>query len=73
MSFEDTLRAWESVYVIPRGCKNVKDVIRIKSGSTTRVEVFFPHESYQVITDNNLKERRIDLQTYIRETEAWRK
>jgi len=74
MSFVDSLVAGKNIYVIPRGAKDVRSVIKIQpTTGSTRLEVFFPQDKYQVISDKTLEERSCTLNKYLQDTESWRK
>jgi len=74
MSFQDNLSEQERIYIIPRGAIDINNVIQIKpTHGSVRLEVFFPHDQYQVISSNTLKERKCTLNKYIQDTESWRK
>ena len=75
MSYENSISNKRKMYIIPRGCKDVKEAISIhpEGDVAIRVAVYFNHEKYQVITDQTLEERGITIQKYIEDTESWRK
>jgi len=74
MSFESNLAAGGTLYIIPRGCTSAEKVIKVvNSRANTYIGVHFPQEDYQVITDESLRDRGMDLQKYLEMTESWRK
>lgn len=74
MSFIDYITIDKSIYIIPRGAKDISNVVQVKSRRASAfLEVFFSHDKYQVISDKTLKERECTLEEYIENTESWRK
>ena len=74
MSLYGNLNCRNKMYVIPKGCSDINQVVQIVNDTSTSVRIacYFNSEDYQVITDETLKEREIDLKKYIEQTESWR-
>ncbi|MBU2562751.1 MAG: hypothetical protein KKF68_03765 [Nanoarchaeota archaeon] len=74
MSFVGKLTGSINMYVIPRGAQSKEEVITITTArGLADLEVFFPQDKYQAITDQTLRERECTLEEYIKNTESWKK